>query len=394
MKPVIYLVLVFFFAVSGYQSAPASPDPAIYLQLLHQFSSQSPGYGADELTSEPAHHPMAYGSVLSAEAIRYQTSPTDEGKVYTQNAARWLLDSADLDGDGLPGWGLPNAWDAFNDGTVNPANQVYLITSAIVLNGFLDALQVPELWTADEQRDMLTITHDVSLRFCRDAWEETEINGEAAGYFWYSTNPNDSFFVTNVSSMNVGVISRYLYEYQTAIPASDRDLLQNCVDKAARGVALAAEMVDDRPVWLYTFPLPDKQPLQITPNDLAHHAYTLIGMEMYRDFGGGRVPLPWSREQAAASIDLFNSDVGLRDFPSYNQRADRPSILWGLGKTLAFQALYADDEAALATINNIAGNYGDWDSLQLYPKYDSTDATFYPRHAAFVLWGLSLYFFH
>ena len=176
--------------------------------------------------------PMTYGLILSAEVLRFRSSPNEEGRRRIRKAVQWLLENADSDGDGLPGWGLPQAWDAFADGSVNKAHHPYSITTAIVLLGLQDALSTPSLWTNAEKEAIRKIVINVSTRWAKDVWTE-DANG---GFFWYSPSPSDAHFVPNVSAMFLGSLARLLHEQGDFLNDSERKLIQDRVDKAAQSI--------------------------------------------------------------------------------------------------------------------------------------------------------------
>lgn len=60
---------------------------------------------------------------------------------------------------------------------------------------------------------------------------------------------------------------------------------------------------------------------------------------------------------------------------------------------LAFYAKWGDEEKSEACFQSIRNRYGSWPRLTLYPTEGEKDGTFYPRHAAHVLYGLSLHCF-
>src|SRR5690606_12000299 len=94
--------------------------------------------------STPEHvmdHPMAYAFFASAEAHRYSRTQDRASLARAGAAAEWLVQNADLDGDGATAWGLPFAWDAFGDGSENPEHNAYTITTAVAVQALLDVYE-------------------------------------------------------------------------------------------------------------------------------------------------------------------------------------------------------------------------------------------------------------
>ena len=99
---------------------------------------ERPGFGT---TDYPGHAdgdvPKAYAMVLLAELERQGSGWRSSESNLARTAGQWLLDNADANGNGIVGWGLPVAWDAYDDGSVNPAHTEYTITTAIVIDALM-----------------------------------------------------------------------------------------------------------------------------------------------------------------------------------------------------------------------------------------------------------------
>jgi hypothetical protein len=378
-------------AMEGGGQRVAAADGQAYGQLLALFPEDAQGYGADNFFPTSAHQPMTYGLVLSAETLHFGARPNEESRRRIRKAARWLVDHNDLDGDGLPGWGLPQAWDAFQDGSTNPENHPYTITTAIVMNGLLDALAIPSFWSEQERDETRRLLGRVALRWCKEVWSE----GFGGGFFWYSPSRADAIFTVNAPSMLLGSISRFLAAHGSALSAEERRLVGDRADALARAIVNTVRLRDGRPYWDY-MAVPNVLNLQ-RPNDLVHHVYTVWGIETYRDCGG-RVELPWTRAAACSSINAFwNRDI-VCDFPQdvVHEGAKKgyhakPAVLWSAGMMLAGYAKWGDRDQACRALRAIGRDYGPLPRLRLYPNVE--DDTFHPRQAAHVLLGLALYCF-
>lgn len=351
---------------------------------MHPVETQ--GFGPEPTFDGLRHQPMTYALVLVAEACRFRSSPTLEGRRRIGAAFAWLVDNADLDGDGAPGWGLPDAWDAFGDGSLNPTNHPYTITTALAAEALLDALELEvdaggEALLSGAQReqaaDLLTATW---LRWSRH-WTD---DGRVA-YFWYSPSPHDAHYVPNVSSMWVGVGARLLAQPWVVRNARLARAVRAKVARGSASLVEEAELVDGAPFWRYLVG-------QGRPNDALHQAYTLWGLERVRHSAVGLV-IPWSRRQSLASVQAYVGTDGIHEYPHADPGRDRddhasaPARLWGAGALLAVVARYGGDQLARRLLLMIDGRYGPFPDLRLYP--DGTDATYYPRHGAHVLWGIA-----
>lgn len=359
-----------------------------YQSLLALFPEDSQGRGIDNFQPDRvSDQPMTYGLVLSAEAIRFKKFPTHEGSRRIHKAAEWLVQNSDLDHDGIPGWGLPQPWDAFADGTTNGPNHPYTITTAIVLNGLLDALSVRDFGTKAERQEAQALIKQVILHWCRDLWAE----GFGGGFFWYSPCPCDANFSVNAPAMFLGSMSRFLREQGDIANPEERKFIESRADDLAKAIVNTVKMREGAPYWLY-LPMPNRYNRR-SPNDLVHQVYTLWGIEVYRDCGG-RVKLPWTRKQAIESVDRYLHDgrvfsLAKDEIPNSNQK----SVLWGTGSMLAFYGKWGSKGQASHAFEALVREHGPLPSLRLYPRDSSKDDKFFPRQAVHALWGMAYYCF-
>lgn len=411
LKCFCFAALIFVVGCSRTAPRLRPPDPQLtadYERLLGMFPEDNQGLGRENLFKTISQQPMTYGLVLSAECARYTRINASEAARRARKAARWLVENQDLDGDGQPGWGLPEAWDAFQDGTTNPENQPYTITTALVMISLLDFLQT-DLPSPAERDEIRRLLARVAVRWC-NFWSE----GFSAGFFWYSTSRADAHFAVNSPSMFIGALARLLHEQPSALAGEGRQLVQARMDDQARSVVATVAIVDGLPYWSY-MPLPNYRN-SARPNDLIHHVYTLWGAELYRGLGGA-VKLPWTREQAVRSLDRFWCDGHICMFPEIpaasqpteagrmaaasqpagSARAaglsNREAILWSAGMLLGGYAMWGDETGATRTLAAIHRDYGPWPTLRLFPPQQSSDDKFYPRHASHVLLGMAWHVF-
>lgn len=371
-----------------------------YRKLLMLFPEDRQGYGLDRYKLATEDQPMSYGLILSAEAIRARNEKAEkdspshkESRRRVKKAAAWLLENADLDRDGKPGWGLPQSWDAWGDGTENPCHQPYTITTAIVLAGLLDALAAPELFDEDQRMEIQRVMREVAIRWCREVWSY----GYGGGYFWYSPNKADDIFGINATAMFLGSLVRLLDEQGESLSVEQRKLIQSRVHALAQSIVSTVMFRDGEPFWQYA-PLPNRVGNK-RPNDLVHHIYILMGIEQYRDWSDSRVIIPWTREKAIASVDRFLHDAGnknaadkILEYTDYDSPKQAQARLWGAGFMLAFYAKWADDAHAYRAFRLIEKNYGPMPRQRWIgadSNYKDKDAC-YPRHNAHVLYGMAI----
>ncbi len=369
-----------------------------YDQLAKQFNPDDLGYGPELMFEDDSEQPMTYALLLSADSLHYKVTQDAATRARIEQAYTWLIDNADLNGDGVPGWGFPDAWDAFSDGSTNPSNYPYTITTAEVLNGFLDMLDSPYPLADSERQRILDLMKTVGQLWCSDYWQDLETDLGPAGYFWYGIEPRDAYFASNVSSMMLASLTRLSEEQRGAFDSQDYQHMADCVDKAARGMVYGVHWRGSgRPFWLRGTAHEDNLIAESSyydrVDDLVHHAYTVFGMEVYRALAG-RVALPWTTEQALLSFDVYwVDDVLLLLPPNQSDGLGDPAELMGAGAWLAFINRWSNDpDLKYDSVQYVLDHYGEWPQIQVFPPPAFSDTAFYPRYAAHVLWGLGYYF--
>jgi hypothetical protein len=377
-------------------STTTRPSPELaYLKLLTLFPEDKDSLGLDYSSRPDAPRlpqPMTYGLVLSAECLRQRHQANPESKRRIQNCVAWLLDNSDLDRDGLPGWGVPEAWDAFNDGSVNPPNHEYTITTAFVMQGLMDALVCPGVLSPKKLARTRKILKETALSWISQLWTE----GTDEGFFQYSAGANDRYFVINASAMFLGVLSRLLDEQPGLFGTGERESLSRIVDLAARGVVKEAQIRDAGPFWKYYRFIRD--PSRDGLNDLCHHGFVIWGMELYRKHRG-QAQFAWSTDQSIRSIDAFFKGDAIMAFPQdvdYAQEKDRkkftemPSPLWGTGMMLAIYGAYSKPQQAERCFRIIDEQYGPFSQPTSSPhSAPKSQQRCLQRMNAFLLWGIA-----
>lgn len=397
MKRKIALLLVLIIMISSFPNTAYSEEVKgnedyHYLELLSKFPIDEQGAGLD--TYPPRGIVMnqseTYALVLSAESLRYKTNPNVESVLRVRKAVYWLLDNIDIDNDKKLGWGIPQAWDAFADGTENPSDLPYTITNAIVFQGLLDALEIQEVLEQSDIEKIKNSLKEITIDMCKESWTEEE----DYGYFWYSPSSNDAHFVVNASAMFLGNIQRLLWEHGEIFNDVDKRFIQDRVDKAAMGVTAKIQWRSDLPFWDY-IAQPNKLERE-SDNDLVHHTYILWGMELYRSYGGN-IEVPWSLDQALNSLNMFWRNGKLYDFPQdvnyYGEKVtlkDRPAILWGSGMALAFYSKWGTSSEIQNCYDIIRNDYGRFPNMHLWPRPFNNNIFFYSRHASHVLWAMAI----
>jgi hypothetical protein len=252
---------------------------------------------------------MAFG-LLASTGAKMKDGPL------ARTAANWLVAHASLAANAT-GWGLGFEWDAFGDGSKNPAGTVYGITTALAVAGLLDAYE------ATRDNSYIKVA-EAALDYYAKCFTVTA----DGGYFWYSDQPADSIDVYNVSSMLMG-------QYARASRLLDRKDFGKLARLASRQLLAGVQSVDGLPYWSYS-------ERNDRPNDAVHAAYTVQGLIEFNR----HMPDAYSLSGHAQYLSSFGVNGMVKEFSSHHDLSEEQSSkvarLWGVGM-LIFTLVQLDD---------------------------------------------------
>ena len=291
-----------------------------YLEVRKTFSVERPGFGVETTKERDVEQAMAYGLVASAASIaRYE--------VLAMSAADWLVKNAYVQRG--QGWGLGWEWDAFGDGSVNPADTSYGITTALAVDGLLRTYEL----TRNAQY------LDAAIR-ALESYAQSITLSDHGLFFWYSDQEADAINVPNVSAMMAGV-------FAMAGHMANRDDFKSLARRALSDLLAQSEESDGGITWRYFDGAGARY------NDAVHASYIVYGALLTEKFAGGA---RLERESLSQYLKGFIAyDGTIREYrPSESKKQELRSRLWGVGM-LAFtlQAL-GETEAALVVLQSAA----------------------------------------
>ena len=326
---------------------PAKPQ---FEDVLAMFDSDHPGRGADAGDPRIQDNSMTYAVYASAVLLAGQK---DRAKI----AVDWLVNNSGVADH--RGWGLPYAWDAFSDGSLNPAQTIYGVTTAVAVRALLD------YWEATEDEESATVAEQAL-----DEYADKSTRTSAGLFFWYSDQAADAVETTNVQSILMG-------QYARAAAIFHRDDFGELADAAFGELNAHRNLAENLAFWPYSPAKPGQM------NDLVHAAYTVQGLLDYRR---------WRH----LSFDLDAELNYLRGFiipgcvtnmqPSmHGGRCSKPARLWGIGM-LVFALSESGDHDGAERVARRLGPYrsGEGGLLQ-QPGGPQADL----RSVAHVLLGLA-----
>lgn len=288
-------LLVFFAGVYWY----CSPFRKTLDQILISFDPTNPGRGPDAYKKEIMDHAEAYAMIASLFARL-------EKAVDAKVAVDWLIN--DLSKNNRKGWGLPFAWDAFGDGSINSENTVYGVSAALGVRALIDVCELTQ------ETHYCTKANEAL-----DYYKQFFTNTEDGGYFWYSDQGADaSYDVYNVSALLMAQYARGSKVFHRA------DYME--LAKKAFGHVWLKRNTDNLGVW-WTYGQHRK-----IPNDLVHAALMIEGISDFAKYASVSVELG----DTIRYLEKFITVDGIKEFVGpgpelSNDLLKRPARVWGLG---------------------------------------------------------------
>ncbi len=379
------LCLLFLLALGTGCSRQEDKLPHSYVTAL---DSSGKGFGVDSYAPDiPVHYPMAHALIAIAEANRYMVTRSSKALDIAVLHADWLCTNRDMNANGIPGWGFPQAWDAFGDGSVNPARTEYLITTTLALQALLDTCDCIKEASLLE----LLYYHGRAQKYLDTAKKVVDTildqhyfaDKEDGIVFWYSFRPQDKNAVVNVNAMFAGQLQRMsTYVEETAIQAKYRKYADSTVLYLLNRVSVKAGAW----YWNYYEPLPPSR-AQNVENYGVHAAYVVDGLMTYKLYGGTYGPRI-SAQALKQGLSLLIRDSRIMEMFSM---PDRDALAWSLGYYLyVFSRYWPDDRAyssiIMESILNREAPHG------FFLTRDTSSPPGFVRHNAHILVGLSYYF--
>ncbi len=300
-----------------------SPENA-YSEIIERLDLSYPGRGLDIFDEQLLDRPMAYGLILSAESNRYKFTEDSLALKIARVSGQWLLDNSDINDNGIHGYGLADAWDAFSDNTINPANQEYTITTAIAIKGLID-------WYKIEKDSLKRKEISKCILNCIIPYLDSTYDSPI-GIPAYSLNLYDIIYdVYNPAIFLAGQMQRFSR-------LIDNDSLRKVLSQKSETIIeilFSDYRIDENGNYYWDYGVQIKQ-----PNDLVHACYILEGIRDYKK-SGGNINTSW--DNLSGHFDLFYVNNRWYEYivPEY-QNEEYNCRLWALGMLMYSLALEKD----------------------------------------------------
>ncbi|MCG6121922.1 MAG: hypothetical protein MEP57_04345 [Microvirga sp.] len=305
-------------------AAPAPPEPidnATLISELHaRFEPDRPGYGAADYPGYGAVHiPKSYAKILLAEVERRRHGLRPDLSDLSAVAGRWLLDNADVNDDGVVGWGVPIAWDAYGDGSENPADTEYTISTAIVVDALLTWMEADPTAPGDE---IITVVAQSLVPYTQPEMRSP------SGMAPYSLLVWDRVYDTfNPAAYLAGQLQRFS---RIAPDADFGRKLADTADATARALLDQKRVNPETGSWHWTYSIQEN-----VANDLPHASYIVDGVLKYAAYGG-RLAAEFDIEAIVAHLREFHDpELGyVRGWPRLQDNIDRMARTYDIGMAM------------------------------------------------------------
>lgn len=280
-----------------------APEPQVTVQDLQQLQRRidaaHPGRGVTDYPGNTVEDvPKSYAMVLLAELQRKRHRGTADFANLEAMAGQWLLDHADENSDGVIGWGVPVAWDAYGDNSVNPVHTEYSISTAIALDALMSWREVV---AGPKAAEILALAVKAAAPYLDPRMLSP------AGMLPYSLRESDRHYDTFNSAMYLAGQLQRLSRL-----TADQVLARKMAEVADKTVAAHLRYKQKSPetgAWFWFYSVQEA-----VPNDLPHASYIAAGMADYVRHGG----------KLASDIDLNAVFDHLQEFLPPQQIKDSP----------------------------------------------------------------------
>lgn len=278
----------------------------ILRKVITSIDHAHPGRGlADYPSDEPADVPKSYALILLGAVEQAKVKKLTEVNEFGVKAGSWLIENADANGDGVIGWGVPVAWDAYGDGSINPENTEYSISTAIAVDALLGWIH----YVSDEQKiRILDIVEKALEPYLQNSMRTP------AGMLPYSLLVQDRKYDTFNSAVYLaGQMQRYA---EIASRPDLKEALKSAADYTMSALIQNRKIAPDTGSWYWSYSIQEN-----TPNDLPHAGYIIEGILTYVE-NHGRLASRLDKQKAFDHLmDFFEKKGSVRGWPAF-----RPEI--------------------------------------------------------------------
>lgn len=353
--PTLVVTASILLAVAACSDRIRAPElEKVLTELESHFDKQYPGRGLTDYESDASQDvAKSYAMVLLGSIDRARAKGLHVLPAIGQAAGRWLLDHSDDNQNGVVGWGVPVAWDAYGDGSVNPRDTEYTISTAIAVHALLDWME----FSADAPKAQILATVAESLRpYLR--LEMRSPSGMAPYSLMLADRRYDTF---NPAAYLAGQLQRFSnLQPEPQMAAA----LRNTADATVSVLIAEKQLSPKRGAWYWNYSIQEK-----VPNDLPHASYIALGLSVYGQYGGKLAGSLINDRILDHLTEFVDSDAkAVRAWPNFRIDVDSPARLYDLGIAMRIAcAKTGSPKLAAALIGQVASYRTDDGRYHKYP---------------------------
>lgn len=278
----------------------------ILRKVMGSIDQDHPGRGlADYPSDEPVDVSKSYALVLLGAIEEARGKNLKEVNALGVKAGNWLMENSDANSDGIIGWGVPIAWDAYGDGSINPENTEYSISTAITVDALLGWIE----YVDDETRaEVLGLVESALEPYLPESMRTP------AGMLPYSLMVGDRKYDTFNSAV---YLAGQMQRFAVITPHPElKEALELAADSTMSALISNKKIAEDSGSWYWNYSIQEDN-----PNDLPHAGYIIEGVLTYID-NQGRLAPNFDRNNIFQHLmDFFGEDGEVRGWPAF-----RPDI--------------------------------------------------------------------
>ena len=330
--PLFYSTLIFVLLGCQPQYPVSSKEKAVNGQhilrsVLSNFDRNHPGRGLPDYPSDKfVDVPKSYAMILLGAQAEAGGNNDNQLAELGVKAGNWLLENADANGDGVIGWGVPVAWDAYGDGSVNPENTEYTISTAIVVDALLGWLN----YVDDQKRLGILDIVEKALNPYLSKNMRTP-----SGMLPYSLLPSDRRYDTFNSAV---YLAGQMQRFAQIVQRSElKDALESAADSTMAALFIHKKNVPKAASWYWDYSVQES-----VPNDLPHAGYIIEGVLTYIE-NNGRLSSSFNKVMIFAHLmDFVEKDGRVRGWPKFRPEISTPPRLYDLSIAAQLMCRFKD----------------------------------------------------
>lgn len=347
MKKIYALVLLTLAGCSDPGNFSNFDGAELLADVVGYIDSDNPGRGlADYPSDNNEDVPKSYAMILLGAVDEARLNGLSKINALGAKAGEWLLENSDANKDGVIGWGVPVAWDAYGDGTINPKNTEYSISTAIVV----DALLGWHEFVGVQDKEKIIKLVEEALKPYLDSRVRTP-----SGMLPYSLMQHDWKYDTFNSAIYLaGQMQRFSKYVNDEVL---KESLQEAADATVKSL-IKNKLLSKKGSWYWYYSIQEE-----IPNDLPHAGYIVEGLLIYIE-NEGRFANQIEKDKVFSHLyDFVDGKGAVRGWPVFASSIKTPPRLYDLSIAAQLGCRFSrleDGEIFLAPVmayKSLSGGY-------------------------------------